>query len=66
MIFARESECARVVRKEKLPIVKSKCPADGATERQEVKDFLNSLEKKYGDVRSKILGAMQRKEINGY
>ena len=66
MIFARESECARVVRRENLPIVKSKCPADGATERQEVKDFLNSLEKKYGDVRSKILGAMQRKEINGY
>ena len=66
MIFARESECARVVRRENLPVVKSRCPADGTTERQEVKDFLNSLEKKYGDVRSKILGAMQRKEINGY
>lgn len=66
MIFARESDCARVVRKENLPTVKSKCPADGATERQEVKDFLNSLEKKYGNVREKILGAMQRKEINGY
>lgn len=66
MIFARESDCARVVRKENLPTVKSKCPADGATERQEVKEFLNSLEKKYGNVREKILGAMQRKEINGY
>lgn len=66
MIFARESDCARVVRKENLPIVKSKCPADGNTERQEVKEMLSALEKKYGDVRSKILGAMQRKEINGY
>ncbi len=66
MIFARESDCARVVRKENLPIVKSKCPADGNTERQEVKELLSSLEKKYGDIRSKILGAMQRKEINGY
>ncbi len=66
MIFARESDCARVCRKENLPVVKSKCPADGTTERQEVKDFLNSLEKKYGNVREKILGAMQRKEINGY
>ncbi len=66
MIFARESDCARAVRKENLPVVKSKCPADGTTERQDVKEFLNSLEKKYGDVRSKILGAMQRKEINGY
>ncbi len=66
MIFARESDCARVVRKENLPIVKSNCPADGTTERQEVKEMLSALEKKYGDVRSKILGAMQRKEINGY
>ena len=66
MIFARESDCARVVRKANLPIVKSKCPADGTTERQEVKEFLDSREKKYGSVRHKILGAMQRKEINGY
>ena len=66
MIFARESDCARVARKENLPIVKSNCPADGTTERQEVKEMLSTLEKKYGDVRSKILGAMQRKEINGY
>ncbi|MBE6770538.1 MAG: tRNA 2-thiocytidine biosynthesis protein TtcA [Ruminococcaceae bacterium] len=66
MIFARESDCARVCRKEDLPTVKSKCPADGTTERQDVKEMLNALEKKYGDVRSKILGAMQRKEINGY
>ncbi len=66
MIFARESDCARVAKKENLPVAKSKCPADGATERQEVKEFLSSMEKKYGDVRSKILGAMQRKEINGY
>ncbi|MBR4859192.1 MAG: tRNA 2-thiocytidine biosynthesis protein TtcA [Clostridia bacterium] len=66
MIFARESDCARVVRREGLPTVKSNCPADGTTERQEVKEMLSALEKKYGDVRSKILGAMQRKEINGY
>ncbi len=66
MIFARESDCARVARKENLPVTESRCPADGATERQEVKEFLSSMEKKYGDVRSKILGAMQRKEINGY
>ena len=66
MIFARESDCARVARKENLPVVKSKCPADGTTERQEVKEFLSSLEKKYGNVREKILGAMQRKGVNGY
>lgn len=66
MIFARESDCERVVRCEGLPVVKSRCPADGVTERQQVKELLSSLEGKYGDVPGKILGAMQRKEINGY
>lgn len=66
MIFARESDCARVARRDELPVKKSVCPADGNTEREEVKQFLTSLEKKYGNVREKILGAMQRKEINGY
>ncbi len=66
MIFARESDCARVCRKCNLPTVKSNCPADGTTERQEVKEMLSSFEKKYGDIRGKILGAMQRKHINGY
>ncbi|MBR4766751.1 MAG: tRNA 2-thiocytidine(32) synthetase TtcA [Clostridia bacterium] len=66
MIYARESDCARAVRRGELPVVRSKCPADGVTAREQAKELLNSLEKEYGDVRSKILGAMQRKNINGY
>ncbi len=66
LIYARESDCARVARKENLPVFKSLCPADGNTEREETKLFLTSLEKKYGGVRQKILDAMEKKEINGY
>ena len=66
MVFARESDCARVVRREGLPVVKSKCPADGVTERQNTKELLTALEKDYSDVRQKILGAMQRGNISGF
>lgn len=66
MIYARESDCARVVRKLELPVVKNKCPNDGVSERQSMKEFLTALEPKYGDVRSKILGALQRKGVDGY
>ncbi|MCL2509239.1 MAG: tRNA 2-thiocytidine(32) synthetase TtcA [Oscillospiraceae bacterium] len=66
MVFARESDCARVVRRESLPIVKSKCPADGATERQRVKTLLSMLERDYGGVRDKLLGAMQRANLDGF
>ncbi len=66
MIFARESDAARVVRRENLPIAQKKCPVDGATERQDAKIILDSLEQKYGDVRSKILGALQRGSVSGF
>ena len=64
MIFCRESEPARVCRKLDLPVVKSQCPADGVTERQHVKELLTALEKDYGDVRAKIIYAMQDKHID--
>ena len=66
MVFARESDCARVVRRGGLPVVKSRCPADGVTERAHMKQLLTALEKDYGDVRQKILGAMQRGSLNGF
>lgn len=66
LIYARESDCARVARKQNLPVFKSLCPQDGVSERETAKQFLTSLEKDYGSVREKILNAMEKKEINGY
>lgn len=66
MIFCRESEPARIVRRMELPVVKSRCPADGVTERESMKILLKDFEKKYGDINSKIIGAMQRKGIDGW
>jgi hypothetical protein len=36
------------------------------TERESMKQLLSGYEKKYGDIRSKIIGAMQRKGIDGW
>lgn len=66
MIFCRESEPARIVRRMDLPVVKSRCPADGETERENMKNLLKDFEKKYGDINSKIIGAMQNKGIDGW
>ena len=66
MLSLPEKDIRYFAAKATLPVIKSPCPADGNTEREEVKFFLTSLEKKYGNVREKILGAMQRKGVNGY
>lgn len=66
MIFARGIDCARAAHKNNLPIVESRCPVDGKTEREKTKLLLNSMEKKHGNVRNMILSAMQKGEISGY
>lgn len=66
MVFCRESEASRVVRRLDLPVVKSRCPVDGKTERESIKMMLTGFEAKYGDIRSKIIGAMQSKKIDGW
>lgn len=66
LIFAREKQVERAVSRGNLPVVKSKCPADGVTEREDVKGLLAELEKKYTGLTEKIIGAMQRGEISGW
>lgn len=66
MVFAYERDVTRAVREKGLPIVKSKCPADGNTKRQEVKELVRNLEKDYDRLRIKTLGAMQRAGIDGW
>ena len=41
------------------PIVKSPCPANGHTARQDMKDLLTELTKRYPFVRERLLSALQ-------
>lgn len=66
MLFATEREVQGVANKLQLPVVKSRCPADGVTEREGVKQLLRSLMQQYPDLREKTLGALQRGDISGF
>lgn len=66
MIFVEERMIRSAAKREALPVVKSKCPVDGDTKRQEIKDLLWHLEKDYDRLRIKIVGAMQRAGIDGW
>lgn len=66
MIFVEERLVRSAAKKESLPVVKSRCPVDGNTKRQEIKDLLWSLEKDYDRLRIKIVGALQRAGIDGW
>ena len=66
MILATESDVRRAVKHEGLPVVKSACPADGATRRQEMKDYVASMCRKDKAFRQKMLGAMQGADLDGW
>lgn len=45
LLFTPEADIIGFTNKYNLPVVKNKCPADGYTKRQYIKDFLKNLEK---------------------
>ena len=66
MIYMPEKDVRYFAGKAELPVVKSPCPADGNTEREEMKQLLSRLEKENKGLRYRIFGAIQRGEIDGF
>lgn len=66
MIYLPEKDIRYFTSHTDLPVVKSTCPADGNTEREEMKKLLASLDRQHKGLRYRIFGAMQRGEIDGF
>lgn len=66
LVFATEKEVIQAVRKAELPVVKSRCPADGYTNRQKTKDFLAEREKLDPGFTYRLFGAMRRAGVDGW
>ena len=60
MLYIGEKAVESFSKRQNLPVVENRCPADKSTTRQEVKDLLADLQKQYPDLKTKIFGAMQR------
>jgi len=66
LIFMPEAEIAAYVRKSGLPVVKSRCPVDGCTNRKRTRELLDELSRQYGCMEDKILSAMQKAGLSGW
>jgi len=67
LIFAPEKDIVSAAVKNGLPVVKSKCPVDGATERERVKKWLKSMDKnEYPGLAKRLYGAILRSHISGW
>lgn len=66
LVFAPEKEIRKAAQKNELAIVKSKCPADGHTNRQKTKDYIAEMERNDHGFKDRIFGAMKRGNIDGW
>ena len=64
LIYTREREVELAAERLNFPVVQSKCPANQNTKREDVKKLLDDLSAQYGDVPERIVGAMQRANID--
>lgn len=60
LLYCGEGQIRNVAAREGLPVVVNTCPADGYTKRQEVKELIAELSKKYPRLKDYTFGAMQR------
>ncbi len=66
LLYINESTIKGIMKRENLPTVKSKCPADGNTKRQEIKELVREMNKRYPGYSDKIFSSMQRLPLSGW
>lgn len=66
LVFAPEKEIRWAVERTGLPVVKSKCPADGHTQRQVMKEFLAQKERESSGFQYRVFGALRRSGLDGW
>lgn len=66
LVFAPEKEIRRAATKNSLEIVKSKCPVDGHTKREEMKEWLAQKEREDNGFTDRMFGALRRSGVDGW
>ena len=66
LLYADEAETISVARRYHLPVVKSTCPMDGTSKRQDVKELIERLSREHPDFKHKTFRAIQRLPLPGW
>ena len=66
LCFAPEQDIRRAAKAEIPEIVKSRCPVDGHTTREDMKQFIYRQEKEKPGFKARVFGAMRRANVDGW
>lgn len=65
-VMTEERLIKSFVRRASLPVEESPCPANGNTQRAAMKDLLHSIDREHRGLYRRIVGALERGEIDGW
>lgn len=66
LLYVHEHMSREAAERNGLTVLKSGCPMDGTSKRQEIKELVASLDEKYPGLKGRIFGAMQRLPLKGW
>ena len=66
LIYITEAQVEAAAARLSLPVIKSRCPANEQTRREETKALIKALSADYGDVSQKIIGALKRGGLDNW
>ncbi len=64
MIYVQERDVRSFCRANEIPVIANPCPANGQTQRQEMKDLMREMEHRYPGLRKRVFGAIQRSGLD--
>ncbi|MBE5900716.1 MAG: tRNA 2-thiocytidine(32) synthetase TtcA [Lachnospiraceae bacterium] len=66
MLYLTEADVIGFKNKYELPVLKNKCPADGNTKREYIKNLISDINKETPGVKNRIFTAMVTQNISGW
>ena len=66
MIYTKERDIKSFIKANSIQIIKSPCPENHNTEREKMKDFLHPFEVENRGMYERVLGSLERREIDGW
>lgn len=66
LIYAKEKDIRYFVNHNDVPVVKSTCPEDKHTEREEIKNIISELDRRYDGFSHRVMNAIEKAGLDGY
>jgi tRNA(Ile)-lysidine synthase TilS/MesJ len=66
LIYAKEKDIRYFTTHNDIPVIKSTCPEDGHTQREEIKRMIADFDKKYDGFSHRVMNAIEQAHLDGY